>query len=127
MADAAGEVQAAGAVVWRVRDGGIWLRSRDNRNGVLLVTGGAGGTGTGLYWHVVQDGSYGPALNPSASGLFNTGDTIHLRVEVHGNQYAVASLGKVITSQVCTLPACHWCWEVASLRVRSTIQSPLLL
>src|SRR3954447_19790277 len=30
-----------------VDDGGIWLRSQDNKNGVLLVTGGNGGTASG--------------------------------------------------------------------------------
>src|SRR6266436_36967 len=30
-----------------LQDGGIWLHSADNGNGVLLVTGGNGGTGTG--------------------------------------------------------------------------------
>ena len=33
----------------KVEDGGIFLRSTDNNNGVLLVTGGKYGTGTGFY------------------------------------------------------------------------------
>lgn len=55
-------------------DGGIWVRSQPapgtpiGAKGVLLVT-----KGTGLYWHVVADGtSYGAALAP-VSGLFTPG------------------------------------------------------
>src|SRR5678816_232807 len=38
--------------VRQVSDGGIWLHIDDQaQNGVLLVTGGSGHTGTGMYWH----------------------------------------------------------------------------
>jgi streptogramin lyase len=55
-----------------LQDGGIWLRSSfdsGSESGLLLVTGGFGGSGTGLYWHTVQSGSYSGTLNPVA-GLF---------------------------------------------------------
>jgi len=75
----------------RVQDGGIFLRSSRNSNGisgVLLVTGGEGKTGTGLYWHIVTNNQYGPAFNP-VSGLFQSGvSNIHLRVEVKGDTYS---------------------------------------
>jgi hypothetical protein len=53
----------------QVDDGGIWLRSDYNGgaiNGVLLVTGGAGGTYPGFYWHTVQNGVFSaPAATPA--------------------------------------------------------------
>src|SRR5262245_23852080 len=79
-----------------VQDGGIWLRSaRDDnsklgRTGVVLITGGMGGTGTGLYWHVAAnsgapdyDGIFG-----RKDDLFSIGDDIDLRVEVKGDTYS---------------------------------------
>ena len=75
--------------VQQLQDGGIWLRSVDNNNGILLVTGGNGGTGTGFYWHVVTAGSASAQMNP-VSGLFVPGvSNAHLRVEVRGATYAV--------------------------------------
>ena len=49
--------------MYDIGDGGLWLRSSDNRNGVLLVTGGdgwwnnpvPGANGRALYWHVFVD------------------------------------------------------------------------
>lgn len=74
-----------------LQDGGIFLRSDFNggsESGVLLVTGGFLGTGTGLYWHVVQNGSYSGILN-SVGGLFVPGvSNAHIRVEVVGNTYS---------------------------------------
>lgn len=70
-------------------DGGIWLRSNYNAgsiNGVLLVTGGSGGSNDGLYWHTVQNGSYSGAQNSATqSGL--QGTNRHIRVVVSGNTY----------------------------------------
>jgi hypothetical protein len=72
-----------------VSDGGIWIRSQPapgtpiGAKGVLLVT-----KGTGLYWHVVADGtSYGAALAP-VSGLFTPGvsDPV-IRVVATGNLF----------------------------------------
>jgi len=75
----------------KVQNGGIFLRSDDaSNNGVLLVTGGLGGTGTGFYWHIIQNGVYSGILNPSASGLLQSGiSNVHLRIEVYGNNYSV--------------------------------------
>lgn len=72
-----------------ISDGGIWLRSSfsGSASGILLVTGGLNQTGTGLYWHIVNNDSYSPILN-SVSGLFTQGDEIHLRVVAIGNTYS---------------------------------------
>ena len=70
-----------------ISDGGIWLRSDPDGNGVLLVTGGWQHTGTGLYWHIVHAFNAGPLLNEHA-GLFQQGDNIHLRIEVQGDTYS---------------------------------------
>jgi len=78
----------------KLQDGGVWLRSTAlpgtsvGRTGVLLVTGGRGKTGTGLYWHIVTDGgSYGSVLN-EVDGLFVSGvSNAHIRVEVSGDTY----------------------------------------
>ena len=78
-----------------INDGGIWLRSQDNKNGVLLVTGGNGGTASGgggdaLYWHVVKNGVDVAPLNMIARGLFTPGvSDPHLRIEVIGDIYSV--------------------------------------
>jgi hypothetical protein len=73
-----------------VQDGGVFLRSTDNNNGVLLVTGGEIGTGTGFYWHIIQDGVVSGILNPSVSGLVQPGiSNIHLKIEVVGDNYSV--------------------------------------
>lgn len=75
-----------------VGTGGIWLRSAaapgttTGITGVVLAIGGS--TPTGLYWHIDLDGnSYGSILSP-ATGLFNPGDNVHIRVEVVGDTYA---------------------------------------
>lgn len=82
---------AANVDIVNVKDGGLWLRSSiagGVRNGVLLVTGGNLGAGTGLYWHVVTDGLFSPNLN-EVSGLFTSGvSDPHIRVEVTGDTYA---------------------------------------
>lgn len=69
-----------------VQDGGVWLRSSDNQNGVLLVTGAGGGS---LYWHVISGGVVGPVQN-LAPGVFTPGvSDPHLRVVVQGSMYSV--------------------------------------
>ncbi|MBI1312828.1 hypothetical protein GC176_16180 [bacterium] len=72
-----------------VSDGGLWIRSDlTTHSGVLLVTGGGGTGQTGLYWHIVTNGTAGAVLNP-VSGLFSPGDNIHLRVVAQGDTYSV--------------------------------------
>jgi hypothetical protein len=69
-------------------DGGVFLRSEYNGgaiNGVLLVMGGNGGSGTGFYWHEFVNGASGPILSPG--GL--TTDPVHVRVTVVGNLYSL--------------------------------------
>ena len=86
-----------------IKDGGIWLRSSAagatavGRVGVMLVTGGRGGTGTGLYWHIVPNGSsYGSILN-EATGLFTSGvSDATIRVVVAGDTYS-AYVGNAVT------------------------------
>ena len=69
-------------------DGGLWLRAADNQNGVLLVTGGHGLTGTGLYWHIAVNGNYGAPQN-EVSGLFVNGvSNLDLTVVVTGDTYS---------------------------------------
>ncbi len=57
--------------------------------GVLLVTGGNRGTGTGLYWHLVTNGStYGSGLD-GVNGLFTSGvSDAQIQVVVSGNNYS---------------------------------------
>lgn len=84
-----------------INDGGIWLRSQDNKNGVLLVTGGNGGTASGgggdaLYWHVVKNGVDVAPLNMIAKNLFTPGiSDPHLRIDVVGDLYSVFIDGSI--------------------------------
>ena len=72
--------------ITNVQDGGIWLRSLDNQNGILLVTGAGVG---GLYWHIISGGNVSPSLNV-VGGLFTNGiSDPHLRVTVEGDTYSV--------------------------------------
>ncbi|MBI5691226.1 MAG: PEP-CTERM sorting domain-containing protein [Verrucomicrobia bacterium] len=81
-------------------DGGIWLRSSGNQNGILLVTGGNGRTGTGLYWHEIVNGSVSPALN-EVTGLFTNGvSTATIRVDVVGNTFSAYVNGNPTPSTV---------------------------
>ena len=77
-------------MIWR-RKASIWLRSSFNGgaiNGILLVTGGDGGTFNGLYFHEVHNGATGGELSKvSVPGL--QGSNVDLRVVVSGNTYSV--------------------------------------
>jgi hypothetical protein len=83
-----------------VYDGGIWLRSQYNAgapNGVLLVIGGACGSYTGVYWHVVQNGSPGQCLNEvNVPGL--EGSNAKIKVVAKGNTYKAYVNGAMVTS-----------------------------
>jgi hypothetical protein len=74
-----------------LEDGGVWLRSNfngGNINGVLLVTGGIGGTNDGFYWHIVQNGSFSGILGAATqTGL--QGNDAHLRITVVGDTYSL--------------------------------------
>jgi len=86
-----------------VDDGGVWLRSDYNGgsvNGVILIIGGDRGTYNGLYWHVVQNGSPGPALNRGpVPGI--QGSDIHLKIAVKGATFSAFVNGN--TTPVTTL------------------------
>lgn len=73
-----------------LQDGGIWLRSSSNANGILLVTGGRGGAGSGLYWHEIVNGNWStPAILSEVTGLFTPGSsTATITVKVIGNTYS---------------------------------------
>ena len=86
----------------QLSDGGIWLRSADNGNGILLVTGGNGRTGTGLYWHEIQNGGVGPARN-EVTGLFVNGvSSATIRVDVVGSTFSAYVNGAVTPATVLT-------------------------
>lgn len=72
-----------------VRDGGLWLRSSFTGSvvsGVLLVTGGYGGSYNGLYWHTLNSDQYsGPFSNQSYTGLLES--NAQIRVVVKGDVY----------------------------------------
>jgi hypothetical protein len=95
-----------------LQDGGVWLRSAAapgtnvGRTGVLLVTGGFGGTGTGLYWHVVTNGnSYGPGMN-FVNGLFTSGvSDAHIHVEVSGDTFSAFVNGSLVPATTLTTNA----------------------
>ncbi len=88
-----------------VSDGGIWLHIDDLAlNGVLLVTGGFGSTGTGLYWHIMTNGGYSPPIN-QVSGLFNQGDDIRVRVVAVGDHYDAYLNGSPTPATSLTVPS----------------------
>ena len=78
-----------------IGDGGIWLRSQDNQNGVVLITGGNGWwhnstnpqAGRDLYWHVIVNGDP-PGFLSRAANVFEPGVTdATIRIEVSGDTY----------------------------------------
>lgn len=88
-----------------VADGGIWLRSVDNANGILLVTGGGSSGGTGLYWHIVMNGNTGASLG-LVTGLFTPGvSDPHIRVTVSGNTYSAFVNGSAVAATTLTTSA----------------------
>jgi len=80
-----------------IGDGGIWLRSADNLNGVLLITGGDGfwdnggspQKGKDLYWHVFVNGvGSPPGYLSRVENVFDPGVTdATLRVDVSGDTF----------------------------------------
>jgi hypothetical protein len=62
--------------------------------------------GTGLYWHIVADGSsYGAILN-EVTGLFTPGaSNAHIRVEVAGDTYAAFVDGSSLPATALTTSA----------------------
>jgi hypothetical protein len=95
----------------QLQDGGVWLRSTEapgtavGRTGILLVTGGDLGTGTGLYWHIVTDPStYGAQFAP-VNGLFTPGvSDAHIHVVVSGNTYSAFVDGSSVPATTLTTP-----------------------
>ncbi len=70
-------------------NGGILLHSNYNGgafNGIMLVTGGLGGGGTGVYWHEWTNGGRTGIINHSGS-MFSSGSDIYLKIDVLGNTY----------------------------------------
>ncbi|MBI2823691.1 MAG: hypothetical protein HYX69_03250 [Planctomycetia bacterium] len=80
-----------------IGDGGIWLRSQDDQNGVLLVTGGDGfwnnggspQAGRDLYWHVFVNGvGNPPGFLSRVANVFDPGVTdATIRVDVVGDTF----------------------------------------
>jgi hypothetical protein len=69
-----------------VAAGGVFLRSSDMNNGILLTFAGEGGTYDGLYWHILENGSTYPQTNRGDyPGLI--GSIARLRIDVIGNTY----------------------------------------
>jgi hypothetical protein len=93
-----------------ISDGGPWLRSAAapgssvGQSGVLLVLGGLGGTGDGLYWHVTHGGGYGAILN-ERRGLFTPGvSDAHIRVTVQGDTYSAFVNGSATAASTLVTP-----------------------
>jgi hypothetical protein len=88
-----------------VYDGGIWLRSNWNglANGVLLVVGGAASNYTGLYWHIVTNGTVSPPMNIVTLPGFG-GSTAKIKVVVKGENYAVYVNGSRTAATTLTDP-----------------------
>jgi len=95
-----------------LQDGGIWLRSAPNVDGevgafgVLLVTGGLGGYGNGLYWHIDDGEGLDPILNLNEE-LYLNGTDVHLRVEVRGNTFSAFVDGRQTPATVLQLDPVH--------------------
>ncbi len=79
--------------------------SANDQNGVLLVTGGHSGSGTGLYWQTVSNGTFGPITN-EVTGLFTSGiSNAHLHIVVAGNTYSVYVNGSTTPATTLTTSA----------------------
>ncbi len=83
-----------------VYDGGIWLRSQYNGgapNGVLFVVGGACSNYSGVYFHVVHDGSPGQCLDEvNVPGL--QGSNAKIKLVAKGHTYTAYVNGAMVTS-----------------------------
>ena len=96
----------------QLQDGGIWLRSAPNVNGelgafgVLLITGGLGGGGEGLYWHIDDGAGLDPILNLNEPLGLN-GEDVHLRIEVRGNVFSAFVNGDQTPAAVLELDPIH--------------------
>lgn len=97
--------------IFDIGDGGIWLRSTDGANGVLLVTGGNGWwdnpvpgvNGRALYWHVFVGGVDVNGGQGFVDNVFQGGVTdATIRVEVSGLTYAAYVNDVLVTSIVDT-------------------------
>lgn len=96
----------------KIKDGGIWLRSTEQPGtgvgltGVLLVTGGFSATGTGLYWHIVNDqNTYVDFLN-QVNGLFLSGvSNAHIHITVEGDTYSAFVNGSLTPATTLTTNA----------------------
>ena len=64
-------------------DGGVWLRSEDNENGILMVA-----KGTSVYFHEVVAGGFS-AHYGEVSEVFTAGATVDFSVVVSGDLYSV--------------------------------------
>ncbi len=83
--------------VW---NGAIFLRSNFNSgayNGIMLVTGGLGGGGTGVYWHEWANGGRTGIINHSGP-KFSSGSDIHLKIDVIGDTYTAYVNNTLATS-----------------------------
>lgn len=76
-----------------ISDGGIWVRAIDDGQGeigptgVLLVTGGLGGGGQGMYWHIDEGQGLGDVLELN-NDLGLNGKDARIRIEVSGDTFA---------------------------------------
>lgn len=70
-----------------IEDAGVWLRTPDINNGVLLIIGGGGRPAQNwMYWHIRENGVFSSAINKvEISNLL--GSDQHLTVEVVGDEY----------------------------------------
>ncbi len=72
--------------------GGLLLRGVEAPGNIGVsgvdFAGARDASGSGrLFWHIIQNDSFGPAL-AEVSGLFTPGDNIHIRVTVDGDTYS---------------------------------------
>ena len=106
--------------VHALRDGGLFLRSQDLDNSVVLVTGGKGGSHDGLYWHVRRNGEYGEILNEVYIPELR-GQDVSLKVEVTGDTYSAYINGE--TTPITTLTTSAFSSGGAALYDYDALQS----
>jgi hypothetical protein len=89
-----------------LQDGGIWLHSTDPSHGILLVTGGHQGAGTGLYWHIINGNETNPPALNEVTGLFTPGvSNAHIHVVVIGDTYSAYVNGSTTPATTLTTSA----------------------